>query len=249
MHNGMGYTSNMYGVPQGMAPQAMGHQGMQHSMPQGMMQGMGPQGMGMGPQGGSPYPDAQNPGSVAMTINGLLGALSHEQIAVVISMLDPRVVAALRQCLDSMNGGWQANNRSQGGWDQGRSKGGGGKSKGGKGGKGGGGKAKRPQPVPLDLNFIPETMPATTSSTGEQVAFQAAMGTPWTMFGPEGTTFKWLMHPREALTNEERFQIKTLLTIYAEEHSLCLADNPDLKLALRRGNFWVSYAGGLSSAT
>jgi len=212
------------------------------------------------PPGPVPYPEAHNPGTVAMTINGLLGSMSCEQIAVVLSMLDPRLVNAIRECLDDMGAiSWPSHrgqhgyndHGAQGSWDHG----GGGRNhgKGGKGKGGGSGKAKnkggkRPAPPPVNLPFDPAKMPPTTAETGEAVSFQAQMGSPWTLMGPHPATFKWVLQPREAMSQEERFQIKTLLTIYADSNQIDLNAEPGIKLALRRGFYWVSYAGGISSA-
>merc|ERR1712007_321623 len=203
------------------------------------------------------YSDQHNPSAVAMTINGLLGSMSCDHISMVLAYLDPRLVVTLRECLD-MGGMWPSNhdqhryndhgaqgNRDHGG---GRNHGKGGKGRGGGSGKSRGKGGKRPALPPVNLSFCPEKMPPTTAETGEAVAFQAQMGAPWTLMGPSGGTFKWVLQPREVMSEEERFQIKTLLTIYADSNKIDLNSEQPIKLALRRSKYWVSLAGGISSA-
>ncbi|CAE8645776.1 unnamed protein product, partial [Polarella glacialis] len=116
---------------------------------------------------------------------------------------------------------------------------------GGGGGKTGGGKAAaRPAPPPLDK---PEELRPETRETGEQVAFQASTGTPWRLVGPDAAQFRWELQDRECVSDSEKREIREMLQAYAEEFKIPLRGENSVKLALRRGDFWVSYAGGISS--
>uniref|UniRef100_A0A7S4UHZ3 Uncharacterized protein n=1 Tax=Alexandrium monilatum TaxID=311494 RepID=A0A7S4UHZ3_9DINO len=116
-------------------------------------------------------------------------------------------------------------------------------------GKGGGGRGKgggpRLAPPPLDR---PDELPPTVLETGEQVAFQAAMGMPWQLVGPSGRTFRWDLQDREAVPASTKQEIRGLLDTYAKEQGIPLHGDAAVKLALLRGEHWVSYAGGVSSA-
>ena len=42
-----------------------------------------------------------------------------------------------------------------------------------------------------EFAFVPQDLPS-TADTGEKVAFQPVMGTPWRRMGPDGVTFTWI---------------------------------------------------------
>lgn len=111
----------------------------------------------------------------------------------------------------------------------------------GKGKSGKGGKAPIPIPPPLDR---PEELPAVANSS-EQVAFQVNTGTPWQLLGPTGGAFRWDLVDRDAVAEVEKREIRDILGEYAEQNGIPLRSG--VKLALRRGQFWVSYAGGISN--
>jgi len=122
--------------------------------------------------------------------------------------------------------------------------GGGGKGSGKERGKGGRGPAGPVLP-PLDC---PEELPGVTQQTGEQVAFQAAVGTPWRLLGPAGSTFRWDLQDRESVPDSTKGEVRDLLRDYALENNIDLSHGSGVKLALRRGDYWISFAGGISSA-
>jgi len=125
---------------------------------------------------------------------------------------------------------------------------------GGKDNRGGGGKGFSPNAPPtvaappLDQ---PENLPPSVRETNELIAFQVATGTPWKLVGPppqdHPATFKWNLMQRDAVSNEDKQQIRQLLQAYANEHGIALSGDSSVKLALRRDKYWVSYAGGISS--
>ena len=114
-------------------------------------------------------------------------------------------------------------------------------SKGREGGYGGKGKAP-PMPIPPPLDR-PEDLPEAAGS--EAVAFQVNTGTPWQIVGPQGGNFRWDLQDRDAVSDDEKREIREILGQYAEKHGISLRNG--VKLALRRGQYWVSYAGGISS--
>lgn len=138
-----------------------------------------------------------------------------------------------------------------------RGRGGGGGYGGGYGGKGKGGAGKRDTgsgkgrekgptgPLP-DALEQPEVLAAEASS-GEQVAFQFGVGTPWQLTGPQGGTFRWDLQDRNSVSDETKQEVKEILESYASEFQIPLRGPTAVKLALRRGNYWVSWAGGISS--
>ncbi|CAE7884939.1 unnamed protein product [Symbiodinium microadriaticum] len=100
-------------------------------------------------------------------------------------------------------------------------------------------------PIPEALEH-PEELPA-TAATGEQVAFQVNAGTPWQFVGEESTCFRWELQDRNSVTEQDKTEVREILQAYAEEHGIPLRGPEGIKLALRRGRHWVSYAGGISS--
>ncbi len=104
------------------------------------------------------------------------------------------------------------------------------------------------QPVPL---FVPRDLPC-TSDTGEQVAYQIERGKPWRLMGPDATELKWRAggegknSHRFAVSQDEKARIKQTLAAYAEEHGVVLEGDGAVKIALLYGNYWVSWAGGVS---
>jgi hypothetical protein len=117
-------------------------------------------------------------------------------------------------------------------------------SKGGKGYRRASGSSSGPAPPPLDH---PEKLPALTRLTREQVAFQAQSGTPWKVLGPEGGTLCWDAQDREAVSEAVKQEVRDVLQSYARENGIPLQGDLGVKLALRRGDYWISYAGGISS--
>eukprot|EP00405_Crypthecodinium_cohnii_P016280 CAMPEP_0206459196 /NCGR_PEP_ID=MMETSP0324_2-20121206/24032_1 /ASSEMBLY_ACC=CAM_ASM_000836 /TAXON_ID=2866 /ORGANISM="Crypthecodinium cohnii, Strain Seligo" /LENGTH=270 /DNA_ID=CAMNT_0053930701 /DNA_START=13 /DNA_END=825 /DNA_ORIENTATION=+ len=118
--------------------------------------------------------------------------------------------------------------------------------KGGFGKSSGKGKSKGPAPPPPPPLDKPELLPATIPQTGEKWAFQTASGTPWTLMGPQGGTFRWDIQPRDAVSEDEKKEVKKLLEDFAVRCGMLIEDR-ELKLALKRGHYWISRAGGISS--
>mmetsp|Transcript_64512 Transcript_64512/g.210343 ORF Transcript_64512/g.210343 Transcript_64512/m.210343 type:complete len:255 (-) Transcript_64512:133-897(-) len=143
-------------------------------------------------------------------------------------------------------GGGSYKGGSGGGGKDSGGKGKGGDRKGGADRKGGGGKGGPPVAVPPPLDR-PEALPAKIQDTDEQVAFQVGSGTPWQLLGPQGGTFRWDLLDRTTVDDFEKRSIRELLDEYAHAHGIPLEDG-SVKLALLRGNFWVSRAGGISSS-
>ena len=98
---------------------------------------------------------------------------------------------------------------------------------------------------PLDH---PELLPATCDN-GDQVAFQVGLGSPWRLMGSEGKSFKWDALPHNAVPQGLKQEARNLLRRYADEHGIVLKGGLSVRIALRRGEEWISYAGGVSSAT
>ena len=118
---------------------------------------------------------------------------------------------------------------------------------GGKAGGKAGGKTREKGSVPIpEALERPEELPA-TAGTGEQVAFQVNAGTPWQFVGEESTFFRWELQDRNSVAEQDKTEIREILQAYAEEHGIPLRGPEGIKLALRRGRHWVSYAGGISS--
>mmetsp|Transcript_107299 Transcript_107299/g.277764 ORF Transcript_107299/g.277764 Transcript_107299/m.277764 type:complete len:218 (+) Transcript_107299:102-755(+) len=177
----------------------------------------------------------------------LLNSLTNEELQALGDQVEPRVLRVLssrqRPPNGSKGGGGSYGGRGPGGGGFG-GKGSGKDSRGGHGKGGGGGGAPAAPPPPLDQ---PEDLPPMTTDTNEQVAFQVGIGTPWRLLGPEGGTFRWDLQDRKAVDDFEKEQAKESLTAYAHEHGIPLED--DVKLALKRGVYWISRAGGISSTT
>jgi len=100
-------------------------------------------------------------------------------------------------------------------------------------------------PLPSQLQR-PEALPA-LASTGEEVAFQFELGTPWRLLGTLNESFRWQMQDRNAVQWNDKQEIREILRRYADEHGIPLTGDSAVRLALHRRNFWVSYAGGISS--
>ena len=70
--------------------------------------------------------------------------------------------------------------------------------------------------------------------------------------GPDATEFKWRAggegkNPhRLAVSQDEKDRIKQSLAAYAEEPGVPLDVCGAVKIALRYGNYWVTWAGGVS---
>ena len=62
---------------------------------------------------------------------------------------------------------------------------------------------------------------------------------------------RWESQDRDVVAIERKQEIRTVLQRYADQNGiqLDLDGGSPLKLALRTGDHWVSYAGGVSSAT
>lgn len=114
----------------------------------------------------------------------------------------------------------------------------------GKGPRGGAG-PPAPLPPPLDQS---ESLPPCVPETQEPVAFQAGVGTPWRLTGPSGETFRWDLQDKNAVSADDKEEVKELLEQYATDHGIPVHGSGSVKLALRRGDYWISYAGGISSA-
>ena len=92
-------------------------------------------------------------------------------------------------------------------------------------------------------------LPSVTRETHEQVAFQSVYGTPWRLIGPYGGSFKWSSADKGKVSDESKEQIRELLQSYAKDNSISLRGERYVRLALRRGEYWVSFAGGVSYHT
>ena len=92
-------------------------------------------------------------------------------------------------------------------------------------------------------------LPSVTRETHEQVAFQSVYGTPWRLTGPHGGSFKWCTAGKGKVTDYNKQDIRGLLQSYANDNSISLDGEGSVRLALRRGEYWVSYAGGVSYFT
>eukprot|EP00928_Gymnodinium_smaydae_P073154 TRINITY_DN56398_c0_g1_i1.p1 TRINITY_DN56398_c0_g1~~TRINITY_DN56398_c0_g1_i1.p1 ORF type:complete len:229 (-),score=48.26 TRINITY_DN56398_c0_g1_i1:92-718(-) len=193
----------------------------------------------------------------AQTLNRILGPMSHSELGEVVSLLSVPLVQKLREHLQASSGstdalriGASSPADAGGGVSRGRPNDGKGGGGGYKGGGGGGGKARhsgKAGSAPVELTFQPEEVPPTTPG-GEDVAFQGAMGTPWRLLGSRSDTFRWKLQDRGCVSDEEKAEIRGLLADYADANGIPLRGDHAVKLALRRGSFWVSYAGGISSA-
>ena len=143
----------------------------------------------------------------AGVVNHALQALTSEQMVELLQLLDSDVRAKLERAAATsarkVGEGHKGGEGYKGAGDRrGGGKNGSGRGPGGKAGDwgkigGGGGKGKGGHSGPVVLNFKPEALPPCTSETSEQVAFQAQIGTPWQLLGPDGSRFKWNLQPRE----------------------------------------------------
>eukprot|EP00929_Paragymnodinium_shiwhaense_P092999 TRINITY_DN5302_c0_g1_i1.p1 TRINITY_DN5302_c0_g1~~TRINITY_DN5302_c0_g1_i1.p1 ORF type:complete len:258 (-),score=60.12 TRINITY_DN5302_c0_g1_i1:60-833(-) len=192
--------------------------------------------------------------NVAKTLNGM----GDESLALLVDLLEESTLRALRKCMQGL-GDDRIPAAPPGNFTKGAPARIGGKAAngyGGKGGKGGErskghGKGKPSMepilaapPPPLDK---PELLPATTEA-GEKLAFQVNPGTPWRFFGPEGGYFRWEKLELETLSKEEKAAVREILTAFAEAHGLdIVSPSSGVKMALLRGDYWVSAAGGVSS--
>eukprot|EP00747_Dinoflagellata_sp_TGD_P030273 gnl/TRDRNA2_/TRDRNA2_134520_c0_seq2.p1 gnl/TRDRNA2_/TRDRNA2_134520_c0~~gnl/TRDRNA2_/TRDRNA2_134520_c0_seq2.p1 ORF type:complete len:260 (-),score=57.43 gnl/TRDRNA2_/TRDRNA2_134520_c0_seq2:58-747(-) len=195
----------------------------------------------------------------AGVVNHALQALTSEQMVELLQLLDSDVRAKLERAAATsarkVGEGHKGGEGYKGAGDRrGGGKNGSGRGPGGKAGDwgkigGGGGKGKGGHSGPVVLNFKPEALPPCTGETSEQVAFQAQIGTPWQLLGPDGSRFKWNLQPREVVGSTEKAEVRELLENYASANGLSLSRDGSLKLALRRGNYWISAAGGISSVS
>ena len=64
--------------------------------------------------------------------------------------------------------------------------------------------------------------------------------------GPDDKKFKWDQKPNDLVKVDVKEEIRQLLAKYAEEHAIPLTGENAVKIALRRGRYWVSHAGGVS---
>ncbi|CAE7569453.1 unnamed protein product [Symbiodinium sp. CCMP2456] len=183
----------------------------------------------------------------------LLNSFSPEELVEVADQLSPGVLQTLTgRCqqrvlaIQAGNGYGKPNGKvtfgGKGGKGNGFSNGANGGAK--AGGKGGKTREKGSVPIPEALEH-PEELPA-TAATGEQVAFQVNAGTPWQFVG-ESTFFRWELQDRNSVAEQDKTEVREILQAYAEEHGIPLRGPEGIKLALRRGRHWVSYAGGISS--
>ena len=110
------------------------------------------------------------------------------------------------------------------------------------------GKSKHPNSVidPPPLDRAQELQPF-IQETGAQVAFQSCYGTPWRLIGPNSSTFTWSSADKGKVTDENKQQIRRHLQSYANDQDIGLHGEASVRLALRRGQYWVSFAGGVST--
>eukprot|EP00747_Dinoflagellata_sp_TGD_P052990 gnl/TRDRNA2_/TRDRNA2_148212_c0_seq1.p1 gnl/TRDRNA2_/TRDRNA2_148212_c0~~gnl/TRDRNA2_/TRDRNA2_148212_c0_seq1.p1 ORF type:complete len:216 (+),score=36.31 gnl/TRDRNA2_/TRDRNA2_148212_c0_seq1:76-648(+) len=124
------------------------------------------------------------------------------------------------------------------------------------GSKGSGKRAGGKRPSSDQLPFNPMDLPSLTEESRELVAFQARRGAPWTVMGkppPGGTTFEWSSQQQAPVSRNVKEAVKALLGNYASANGVPLSGKDPVKLALQRLEegmlYWISYSGGVSSAT
>lgn len=173
----------------------------------------------------------------------MLNSLNNMEIARLVEQVEDRVLKILVESAPQPAG------RAGGGGYKGGDKGGGDKGAGKGGGFRGGGKGKprAPVPVPAPLDR-PELLPGALEGSGEPVAFQVGTGTPWKLLGGVSGTFRWDLQDRDAVGDADKGDVRQALDSFAAAHGIPLADGT-VKLALRRGPFWISRQGGISSTT
>ncbi|CAK0849483.1 unnamed protein product, partial [Prorocentrum cordatum] len=202
----------------------------------------------------------------------LVNELGPAEVAVFVRLLQPSVKGALRDALAIQQGpparpppqhggpedgepwggkgGDRASAHTKGGKQGGKQGGkhGGPSGKGGPGSAGRGGAPQQATPEQLGPLAHPEFLPAAVSETGEQVAFQGGTGTPWQLVGPEEGSFRWDLQDRDAVSQDAKQEVRELLEQYADEHGIFVGRGSPVKLALRRGSFWISLATGRCAA-
>mmetsp|Transcript_50131 Transcript_50131/g.92538 ORF Transcript_50131/g.92538 Transcript_50131/m.92538 type:complete len:199 (-) Transcript_50131:155-751(-) len=181
---------------------------------------------------------------LAAAISGLLLPLSDEELQAVVSQLDSTVKNRLSDVLKSGRPPADQRRGNQT-FAYDNSYGKHGKGDKGKQGKGWGKQDREPKP-PMSLVFDPKALP-TEAVTGEEVAYQNGTGKPWRIMGESTECFKWDLLPREAVSKDEKADVAEVLQDYAATHGIPLERDSALKLALHRGSFWISFAGGIST--
>ena len=90
-----------------------------------------------------------------------------------------------------------------------------------------------------------EALPGTTGPANEEVALQSRMGTPYRLLGAaSGDSFRWDAAEKDAVERSVKDDVRHILQEFAEAHGISLTGDSAVKLALHRGNFWITWAGG-----
>ena len=80
------------------------------------------------------------------------------------------------------------------------------------------------------------------------VAYQLSYGTDWRVFGAGGETFRWDPADRGSVSESKKSNARELLQKYACEHGINVDGDGFVRIALRIGDFWVSFRGGVAHA-
>ena len=80
------------------------------------------------------------------------------------------------------------------------------------------------------------------------VAYQLPCGSDWRVFGPTNQTFRWVPADETSVSECKKSSVRASLQKYACEHSVNVCGHGFVRIALKDGNFWISFQGGVAYA-